>query len=418
MSILPGLPLRAAGLAVAIALASPAWAAPAGPAVSPNYPQLLDRLEQLPSTVEAAALYDAADARAQQARALPNPTLSYDSANVHGSGPYAGRNSAEDTFSVNQPLELWGKRGARIAAARADADAAGLRRDQQRWISAGQLAAFYTEAEAATRRHALAGEALSLVEQDAGAVDALVREGREPELRRLQARSEVEAARATLDQSIALKQAALARLTAIALWEQPIESVSDSLLDRVPATPHGLEDAPLSVRIARAELDAAGRRVTVEKRRALPDVSASLGQTRFRSSGEDALTLGVAVSIPLFDRNRGNLRAAHADVRAAEARLLAQQQSAQADLLAAQATLGASNSRASAADSGVVAAEEAYRLARVGYDAGRISQLELRSSRTALVAARYAAVDARVARVAAEIDLALLEGRAPFVETP
>ena len=63
-------------------------------------------------------------------------------------------------------------------------------------------------------------------------------------------------------------------------------------------------------------------------------------------------------------------------------------------------------------------AEEAYRLSRVGFDAGRISQLELRSSRAALIAARNAAVDARQARVMAEIDLALLEGRAPFGETP
>mgnify|MGYP002653611556 CR=1 FL=1 len=71
-----------------------------------------------------------------------------------------------------------------------------------------------------------------------------------------------------------------------------------------------------------------------------------------------------------------------------------------------------------AADAGVTSSEEAYRLSRVGFDAGRISQLELRSSRAALIAARNAAVDARQARVMAEIDLALLEGRAPFGETP
>ena len=59
-------------------------------------------------------------------------------------------------------------------------------------------------------------------------------------------------------------------------------------------------------------------------------------------------------------------------------------------------------------------AEEAYRLSRIGAEAGRISQLELRSSRTALIAARNAALDARLARVRAEIDLARLDGRAPF----
>ena len=53
----------------------------------------------------------------------------------------------------------------------------------------------------------------------------------------------------------------------------------------------------------------------------------------------------------------------------------------------------------------------------IGFEAGRISQLELRSTRTALIASRNAAVDARIARVLAEIDLARLEGRAPFGES-
>ena len=44
----------------------------------------------------------------------------------------------------------------------------------------------------------------------------------------------------------------------------------------------------------------------------------------------------------------------------------------------------------------------------VGFFAG------LRVTRTALVNARSAAVDARLARVRAEIDLARLDGRAPF----
>ena len=53
-------------------------------------------------------------------------------------------------------------------------------------------------------------------------------------------------------------------------------------------------------------------------------------------------------------------------------------------------------------------------LSRIGFESGRISQVELRVTRTALVNARSAAVDARLARVRAEIDLARLNGRAPF----
>ena len=170
----------------------------------------------------------------------------------------------------------------------------------------------------------------------------------------------------------------------------------------------------MAVQVAQAELVTAGRLVTVERRRARPDVNASLGMRRYRDTGDEAFTVGIELTVPLFDRNRGGIRAAYAEERAAEARLIAQQQEARAGRFAAVAALAASGSRTRAADNGVAAAEEAYRLSRIGFEAGRISQLELRSTRAALIASRNAAVDARIARVRAEIDLARLEGRAPF----
>ncbi|MFC4729441.1 TolC family protein [Coralloluteibacterium thermophilus] len=413
-----GRPLIAVGLAVAVlALASPSMANDTVVETAPSYDDLVARLDALPSTLEANAVYDAAAARAEQARALPNPSIAYSRENVYGTGPYNGTGNGETTLSINQPLELFGQRSARIQAARSEANAADLRRVQTRWQVAGQLALTYAEAEAAARRYDLAAEALSLTEQDARGVAAMVEQGREATLRGVQAQSEVEAARAALDETKALRDSAFARLSAIAMLERPVQAISASLLDRT-SNPTGVgADDPLAVRVAQAELDAASRLVTVERRRALPDVSAAVGRTRFRETNDEAFTVGLELTIPLFDRNRGGIRAAYAEQRAAEARLIAQKQEVRAERLAAEATLAASNSRTRAADSGVAAAEEAYRLSRIGFEAGRISQLELRSARAALIAARNAAVDARIARVLAEIDLALLEGRAPFGES-
>lgn len=413
-----GRPLVAAGLAVAVlALASPSLARDTAFETAPSYDDLLARLDTLPSMLEAHALHDAAAARAQQARALSNPSIAYSRENVYGTGIYRGTDRGEMVLSVSQPLELFGQRTARIEAARSEANAADLRRVQTRWEVAAQLALRYAEAEAAARRYELAAEALALTEEDARGVTALVEQGREPTLRGIQAQSEVEAARATLDEAQALRDGAFARLSTIAMLDRPVQAIGTSLLDRVPKPAGGGAGDPLAVRVARAELDAASRQVTVEQRRMRPDVSASIGRTRFRETHDEAFTVGIGLSIPLFDRNQGGIRAAHAEQRAAEARLMAQQQTARAERLAAEATLTASNSRARAADSGVAAAEEAYRLSRIGFEAGRISQLELRSARSALIAARHAGVDARVARVVAEIDLALLEGRAPFGES-
>lgn len=395
--------------AIAAVLASPAWADPA-----PSFAELLARLDQTPATLEAGALLDAAEARARQARVRPNPTLALDAENAFGSGPFSGYDNAETTLSITQDLELWGRRTARINAARADAGTASLRRDLAVVDAAGRLALVYADAEAAERRATLAEENLSLTLADARAALVLVEEGREPPLRGIQGESEAAAARAGLDEAIAERDAAFARLTAVAMLAEPVTTIDVSLLDLAPATALSPTDQTPTVRVAEAERSAAESRIAVERTRSRPDVSASVGLRRYEAEDATALTFGLSLPLPLFDRNRGNIEAAQADFRAADARLMTARQEAQADRAAAQARLRASVSRVNAADAGVTSAEEAYRLSRIGFEAGRISQLELRATRTALVNARTAAVDARLARVRAEIDLARQDGRAPF----
>lgn len=419
MSMLPGRPLVAAWLALAALMIVPPSLASHPVAWSvPTYEDLIARLDRLPTTREAVALSEAAAARAQQARALPNPSIAYDQENVYGTGPYSGTGNAETSLTIKQPLELFGQRSARIQAARSEANTADLRREQAHWQVAGRLALAYAQAEAGALRLDLAAQALSLTQRDARDVAALVEQGREPTLRSIQAQAEVAAAAAALDEAKALRDGAFARLSAIAMLEQPLQELGGSLLDREPGATHLDTAQPLAVRIAAAERDTAVQRVAVERRRALPDVSASLGMRRFRETRDEAFTVGVELAVPLFDRNRGGVRAAHAEQRAAEARLDAQKLDARAERLSAEAALAASNSRARAADMGVVAAEEAYRLARIGFNAGRLSQLELRSTRAALIAAHHTAIDSRLARVVAEAELARLEGRAPFGVTP
>jgi cobalt-zinc-cadmium efflux system outer membrane protein len=405
-------PPIAAGFAVVVAGFALSASAIAQPA--PPYEALIERLDRNPATLEAEALLDAANARAEQARALPNPSLSLEAENVYGRAPFSGYDAAETTLSVTQPLEIWGQRGARIDAARAQANAAALRRDQSRWTVAGRLALIYAEAEAASLQHDLAAEALVLTQADADATMALIDAGREPALRGIQAASEVDAARAVVAEAQANRDAAFARLAAAAQLTDSVTSISTSLLLRQAGAESGGHGDALAVRIAEAEVQAADRSVTVQRLRARPDVSASLGVRRFEELDTQALTVGLNVSIPLFDRNAGAISAARAEQRAAQARLAGSRFDAQADRIAAQASIEAALIRTRAGENGVDAAREAYRLARAGFEAGRISQFELRSIRAALIAARNTAVDARLARVRAEVELARLDGRAPF----
>lgn len=399
--------------ALAVLSASSAWADPA-----PSFTELLSRLDQAPATLEADALTQAAEARARQAGVRPNPTLGLETDSLFGSGPYSGTANAETTLSISQDLELWGRRAARVEAARADAGAAARRRDLAVVEAAGRLALIYAEAEAAERRAELAEESLSLTVADARAALALVEQGREPLLRGIQSESEAAAARAARDEAQAERDAAFARLAAVAMLAVPVTGIDASLLDQTPGAAREATTAAPTVRVAEAGRDAAERRIAVERIRARPDVNASVGLRRYEAEDATALTFGISMPLPLFDRNRGNIDAAQAEFRAAEARLAAVRQEAQADRAAARARLAASASRVGAADAGVASAEEAYRLSRIGFEAGRISQLELRVTRAGLINARTTAVDARLARVRAEIDLARQDGRAPFQGNP
>lgn len=395
--------------AFAVALSPVAWAEPA-----PAYTELLFRLGQVPTNVEASALLDAAEARVRQARVRPNPTIGLTSENAFGTGRYEGYNNAETTLGLSQELELWGRRSARIAAARAEAGVSGFRRDLVAIDAAGRLALTYADAEAAQRKADLAEETLTLTVADARAALALVEEGREPLLRGIQGESEAAAARASRDEALAERDAAFARLTAVAMLATPVTEIRDSLLDDAPASAAVERNEALTVKVAEAEREAAERRIAVQRSLTLPNVSANVGVRRYEAEDATALTFGLSMPLPLFDRNRGNIAAAQAEFRAADARLTGAQQDAQADRAAAVARLNASASRVAATDAGVSAADQAYRLSRVGFEAGRISQLELRATRSALINSRNAAVDARLARVRAEIDLARLDGRAPF----
>lgn len=396
-------------VALTAAIAGPVWAEPA-----PPFETLLQQISAAPAIVEADALLDAAQARVRQARVRTNPTLALDVENVFGDGPYKGAGDAETTLGLTQDLELWGRRAARVGVSQAEAGTAALRRDLAVVDSAGRLALVYAEAEAADRRFQLAEEALSITLADAKAALALVEEGREPMVRAIQAESEAASTRALLDEAQAEREAAFARLTAVAMLPAPVTLIPSTLIDQTPAAVAASGDGTPLVRVSEAERDVAERRIAFERIRARPDITASLGFRKFEAERATALTLGVSMPLPLFDRNRGNIEASQAEFRAAGARLITARQDAQADRQAAVARLLASASRVSASDSGVTGAQEAYRLSRIGFDAGRISQLELRSSRSALISARNAAIDARLARVRAEIDLARLQGRTPF----
>jgi cobalt-zinc-cadmium efflux system outer membrane protein len=392
-----------------LAAASAAMAEPA-----PPFNALLAQAQaSAPRLAEARANVARAEGLARQAGVMPNPTLGLEIENFSGSGPFRGTSLSETTATIGQTLELGGKRSARVAAGRAEVDAARAQARRAEAEYAFDLAAAYAEAEASDRRLQLAREALTLAEEDARIASAMVDAGREAELRRLQAQAAVQAARAAVDQAQAARAVAFGNLTALSGAPAPITSIQVSLLDTTaPLFPgaNSAATATAAFAAAQAEREAAARRLRVERRRAVPDVTVSVGVRRFEEDDATALVAGVSVPLPLFDQNRGNIAAARAEEAAAEARLSAARLEAEAAVRTSTARTAAAESRLAAAREGERTAQEAYRLSRIGYEAGKLPLAELVAARRALAEAREQSIAAAVERISAQAAQARLTG--------
>jgi cobalt-zinc-cadmium efflux system outer membrane protein len=391
-----------------------------GPALADPAPPFLELMRQAqtaPTLAESRAEVDQAEGVARQAAARPNPTLSLGAENFAGSNPYAGFRGAETTLSVEQPLELGGKRAARIASGRAGVDAARARLTQSAAEFGFNLASAYAEAEAAELRVNLARETLAVAQDDARVATALVKAGKEADLRAVQANAAVMAARAAVEAARSARETAFGRLSALAGASMPITSIPVGLLahaDRQEVLPRADPLASPTYLAAQAARVAAARQVQAERARVTPDVTVSLGVRRLAIEGATALVGGVSMPFPIFDRNGGAISAARAELTGAEARLEAARLNAEAESRSAVVRGQAAMARIAAAREGEAAAQEAARLARIGYEGGKLSLSELLNARRALAEARSQTLEARLERLGAEAAVARLQGVAPF----
>jgi cobalt-zinc-cadmium efflux system outer membrane protein len=386
---------------------------------TPAFEALLRQAEgTAPRLVEIAADLRAAQGRARQSAAIPNPQLGLEVEDFAGSAPYRGFSQAQTTLSLTEPLEIAGQRSARVQASRAELAYQDARGRQLRVDFAYDLALAYGRAEVSQAREQLLTADLGRSEEDLRVARALVKSGKEADLRVVQAEAALAGTQADLEAARAEAMEALAALSNLVGAATPFSAVGPSLLDRTvrDAASAALPTVIPAVRTAEAEREAAERRIRVEQKRALPVLSLSLGLRRIAGDDATAMVGGLSVSVPLFDRNQGAIAAGRAERDAAEARLVAARLASDSGWRNARSLSAVSASRVAASERGEAAAREAYRLARIAYEAGRSPLVELLATRRALTEAQIRSLNARYARVQAEATLARLTGRIPFEE--
>lgn len=372
---------------------SPAVQAPAtAPALRATETVTLDEalrraLASNPSLRSAGQGIAVADALRSQASLYPNPELS---ALREGTE----RGTRTQTVQISQRIELGGKRAARVDLA-----------DQERQIASrdaaiteAQLRAdvttAYFDALIAQERLELAQASVQVAEQATTAATKRVTAGRISPIE--QSRSRVAEAGARLELAQAVSESGLARQKLVALWGETGPArialqrpVLDSLgLPALDTLQRQLEGG-LQIGRARAQVAREEAQVRLERAQRMPDLTVTVGTQRDDQIGRSQAVVGLAVPLPLFNRNQGNVLAALR--RTDKARL-----DLDAERIRVIQALGEAYQRAQLAQQEVASittdilpiAQNTYEATVTGFEAGKFSFLDVLDAQRTLFQTR------------------------------
>lgn len=358
----------------------------------------------------------AAEAQRRAAGLRPNPSVNVEVENVVGTGDYSGIRGAETTVGMSLPLELGGKRSARIAVADTQTARARLTVVTARADLRLRVTQAYNEAVASERRLLIARDQQRIATEGLRAANVRVRAGRASPLEEQRAdvaRINADTALAQAERALTLARANLARLVGRepgALDLGWLDRVAPGVGPRLPASPEGT----LALAAAEAEVATANAQVRLARSQRVPDLTLSAGARRLEATNDVAAVFGVNLPIPLFNNGRAGIDAARAQRDQAEALRRVALFDAQQAIATAETDVANAEANARAANGpALAAAQEAARIARIGYREGKFGQLDLLEAERTLAQTRSAAIDALAAYQDAKARLERLTARAP-----
>lgn len=348
---------------------------------------------------------EAREATIVQAQTRPNPEFSTLIEDTR-------RETRTTTLQLSQPIELGGKRAARIGAAERGRDAASLELEAKRAEIRSAVTAAFFDVLVAQERLWLAQASVELAQRATAAAARRVTAGKVSPVEETRAR--VAEAGARVELATAASELATARRRLAATWANP-----SPRFERAEGDPEALPPLPdladLNARLAaspsllRAKIEVERRQALaqVERSRRVPDLTVSLGAKRNEELGLNQAVFGVSMPIPVFDRNQGNLLEAlrrtdkaRDQLSAAEIRLLN-------ELAVAYERLSTARQETASLRRDVLpGAQSALDAATRGFELGKFSFLDVLDAQRTLFQARAQSLRAlaEAHRSAAEIE--------------
>lgn len=260
-------------------------------------------------------------AERQTANALPNPTVSYAGSYQPAELTNFSSRRAHEAM-VEMPLDLGGKRYARVAAADRRIDAARSRvavskRDFMSEAGSAFIALLSAQETVVVRR-----KAMTELDRLRGIVAGRRASGMASDYDVARVDVEIESARSDLveaESDAISARTDLANALGFPGWRPTATGRLDQLSGIGGRPAQSVESLPAVV-AAQDEQNAAKADVVAARRERFPEVSINAG--RFWTTGPFGATysVGLTLEVPLFDRRTGAVRKAEADARAARLR--------------------------------------------------------------------------------------------------
>ena len=340
----------------------------------------------------------------QQAGLIPNPEVSWEAEDTR-------RDSRTTTVMLSQPIELGGKRGARIDVASRAQDAAGIELERRRNTLRADVIQAFSGVQTAQHRLQLSHQSLQIAEQGVRVARGRIEAGKSSPIEATRAQvqlSEVrlELSRAERDKANAYQQLLQVMGTPIPASVEVQAARQNTLIVPPSRLLERLNDTA-ELRLAKLQIDQREASLGLEKAQRIPDLTVSVGSQYDETERERVNVVGLSMPIPLFDRNQGNVLAAARradqarDLRnATELRLRTETQTALEHWQTANGEVKAFN------QSILPAAQSAVDSATRGFEMGKFTFLEVLDAQRTLISARtqyiQAVAEATDARVRIE----------------
>ena len=330
---------------------------------------------------------DASDGALRQAGAYRNPQLNASVEDTRSA-------TRTTTATLDFPIELGGKRAARVGAAERTRELAHAEfRNVQATLRADVVRAFFGVL-VAQERVALASNSAELSTRAADVIGKRVAAGKVSPVDETRAR--VDQANAQLEAAEAATELLGARQALASLWGDrqlsfarvqgdielvPARGSTDELIGELEASPGLLT--------GRVEIDRRKALVEVERSKGVPDLTLSVGAKRDNDLGLTQAIVGVSIPLPFFDRNQGatyeaarRAEKANDDYQATRIRLTNELQQASNQLVVSK------NTALTLKSTVLPAAQQAYEAATRGFEAGKFGFLDVIDAQRSLLQAR------------------------------